>query len=146
MNKKDFIKYLDNSFKNYGLEKKGKCWLIETDELQKVISLEKSKYGNCYYLNYGYILKNVDLRNLEMHIYKQLNDLHGDGNSSLKELLDFDKNVSDEHLIAKLNVYIKNMVQELMNINSEDDVLSELKKRSHLNDIPLVVKKYFRLS
>ena len=33
----------------------------------------------------------------------------------------------------------------MQNVNSEEDIKNELKKRSHLNNIPLSVKKHFHL-
>lgn len=69
MEKKDFVKYLDNLFKPFGFQKKGNKWYVESEELIKAINIQKSKFGDNYYLNYGFILKSLDLLNLEMHIF-----------------------------------------------------------------------------
>jgi len=37
------------------------------------------------------------------------------------------------------------MLKKLIDINSEKDIVSELKKRPHLNDVPLIVKEYLNL-
>jgi len=34
---------------------------------------------------------------------------------------------------------------QMLSVNTEADLLNDLKKRPHLNDIPLVVKMYFNL-
>ncbi|MEW6747808.1 MAG: DUF4304 domain-containing protein [Planctomycetota bacterium] len=36
-----------------GFSRKGDSWLRRTDEVVEVVNLQKSQYGNQYYLNYG---------------------------------------------------------------------------------------------
>ena len=57
MQKKELVKYLNDIFKCYGFNKSGNKWTAETNELIKVINLQKSNFGNIYYLNYGFVLK-----------------------------------------------------------------------------------------
>jgi hypothetical protein len=37
------------------------------------------------------------------------------------------------------------VVNKIQTVNSESDILSDLRERPHLNNIPLVVKNHFRL-
>ena len=146
MKKKDFIKYLNDIFKSHGFIKNGNNWFLENDYLKKVINIQKSRFGNNYYLNYGYILKKLELQKLAMHIYHRLSSLNGKENQRIIELLDFEKNIPDEQRKKELKPYIEGeMLKELENINSETDIINELKKRPHLNDVPLLVKRYFHL-
>lgn len=146
MEKKEFVKYLNDIFKAYGFVKKGNYWFCENDVLKKVINLQKSRFGNSYYLNFGYVLKNVNLQNLMMHVYNRLGSLSADENRRIKELLNFELDIEDEQRKTELEYYIKeNMLETLKRTNSEQDILDDLKKRKHLNDIPVGVKRYFNL-
>lgn len=146
MVKKDFVKYLDNLFKPFGFQKKGNNWYVESEELIKTINIQKSKFGDNYYLNYGFILKSLDLLNLEMHIFNRLGSLNDAENQRIMKLLDFEQSIDEEQRRIELSSYIeKNMLEEFKRINTEADLLSELRKRPHLNDIPILVKKHFHL-
>ncbi len=146
MEKKDFVKYLDNLFKPFGFQRKGNNWYAESEELIKAINIRKSKFGNNYYLNYGFILKSLDLLNLEMHIFNRLGSLNDAENQRIMVLLDFEQSIDEEQRRIELRSYIeKNMLEEFNRINTEADLLNELRKRPHLNDIPILVKKHFHM-
>ena len=51
-----------------GFKKKGDYWLINGEEITKMVNLQKSQFSNRFYLNYGYIIKSIPLNNLMMHI------------------------------------------------------------------------------
>lgn len=146
MEKKEFIQFLDDIFKSNGFKKKGNNWCLENEVLIKRINLQKSKYGDCYYLNYGVNFRNLDFQKVEMHIFHRLGSVNETENKRIIELLDFGENIPDEKRKNELRVFIeKNMLQDLMNINSEIDIVNNLKKRTHLNDVSLVVKKYLNI-
>lgn len=67
-------------------------------------------------------------------------------NQRIMKLLDFEQSIDEEQRRIELSSYIeKNMLEEFNKINTEADLLSELRKRPHLNDIPILVKKYFHM-
>ena len=96
-------------------------------------------------MKYGYIIKNIELNDFNMHVFNRLNDIHGDGKNCLAEQLNFETCITEELRKNALKIYFDNMIEELKSINTEKDIFNELKKRAHLNDIPLIVKKYFNL-
>lgn len=146
MKKNEFIKYLDNMFKPYGFRKKGNVWYAESEALRKVINLQKSNFGNTYYLNYGFIIKGLDIQGLEMHIFNRLSSFNEVENRRIMDLLDYEKNIEEEARRQELKGYIeRNMLQELLDTNTQSDVFNRLTKRSNLNDIPLIVKRFFNL-
>ena len=147
MNKKDFVDYLNGIFKKYGyIRKKSKFWVQETDDLIKIIHLQKSQFSNKYYLNFGFVLKNLDIQDTAMHIYNRLGDNTPNHNQRIQELLDMETNIEDGKRKFELEYYIKNnLLSKLSMVNSEQDLLEYLKGKPHLNDVPLVVKKYFHL-
>jgi RNA recognition motif-containing protein len=111
-----------------------------------MVNLQKSNYENFFYINYGYIFKNIPLDNEMMHIYNRVTSPDVEQRNRIKELLDLDSSISDEDRLTELKQQIRDkVVSKMQLINTEEDLLNELKKRPHLNDIPLVVKKHFKL-
>ncbi|WPZ19119.1 hypothetical protein UM396_04145 [Geobacillus subterraneus] len=104
-------------------------------------------YGNYYHIDYGFIIKNLELGRLVMHIYHRLSSLDQGESIRIKELLDFEISIPDEDRKNELKKFIEREIFGMFdNIHTEKDLLMELKKRDdHLNDIPLRVKKYFGL-
>ncbi|CUA81344.1 Domain of unknown function (DUF4304) [Anoxybacillus suryakundensis] len=146
MDKSEFIKYLDDLFKSHSFKKRGNQWSFSNDEIIKIIRLSKSRYGNFYYIYYGFIIKNLELGRSMMHVSHGLGSLDDKENARIMELLDFDLSIPDEDRKNELKKFIEREIFGMFNkIHTEEDLLMELKKRDHLNDIPLCVKKYFKL-
>jgi ATP-dependent RNA circularization protein (DNA/RNA ligase family) len=72
--------------------------------------------------------------------------LDSNENTRIKELLDLENNISNEDRANELKkALLEKLVSKVSLVNSEADVLEELKKQPHLNNIPLVVKRHFNL-
>lgn len=146
MDKKNFVQFLDDLLKKYSFKKKGSQWSLEAESFVKIIKLAKSRYGNNYYIDYGYILKNLELDDLDMHISNTLSSLDDKENERIQELLDFDVEINDEKRKEELEQKIfKKIILKFNAILSEEDILNELKNRRNLNDIPIIVKNYFEI-
>jgi len=146
MEKRQFIKYLDTILNPYGFVKKANYWYLNNKELIKVINVQKSDFGNMYYLNYGFIVSKLAEINPDMHIYNRLGSLDTRENIRIMDLFSFESKIEDNQRQSEIKFYIENVIiKELQSINTEDDLVKMLKGRPHLNDIPLVVKKHFNL-
>jgi len=146
MEKKKLIKYLDGIFSPMGFKKRGNMWKAQSAELEKIINLQRSKYSNSYYLNYGFIIKNLKLDILEMHVYNRLSSSDDKENERIMGLLDLENEISENERKEGLKFFIENnLLSELKNTGTETDLLARLKKRPHLNDVPLVVKRHFQI-
>ena len=146
MEKQDFANILSEMLFPVGFKKKGNYWVINGDKITKMVNLQKSQFGNSFYINYGYILQALPLGVFKTHVENRIAFSTKDENLKLHELLDLDSNISDEERIKSLKEILQNkLVSKIQFINTEEDLLSELKQRSHLNDIPLVVKRHFNL-
>lgn len=148
MDRKQLIIILDELFKENNFKKRGTIrWELSNESIIKMIMLQKSYYGNYYYyyLNYGYILKNLELDRTEMHIFNCFGSSHKNENNRIKQLLDLETDIDDEtrkkELINFIKIYI---LKEFNNIEDENDILEELKKRKR-NNITFNVLKYFNL-
>lgn len=60
MEKKEFKKALGSILKSYEFEYKNKGYYRSNDELIIVIATQKSNFDNSYYLNYGFLIKQLN--------------------------------------------------------------------------------------
>jgi hypothetical protein len=146
MERKELANILNETLIPAGFKRKGNYWVINGDEITKMINLQKSQFGNVYYINYGYILQALPLGVFRTHVENRVAFSTKEENLRLHELLDLDSNISDEERTKALKEILQNkLVSKIQSIYTEKDLLDEFKKRPHLNDIPLVVKKHFNL-
>lgn len=146
MEKKELASILSEVLVPIGFKKKGNYWVMNGTEITKMVNLQKSQFGNSFYINYGYILNAIPLGNLMMHIYYRVASTDKVENLRIDELLNLESNISKEDRASELkNVLLEKLAQKVSFINTEADILEELKKRPHLNNIPLVVKRHFHL-
>jgi hypothetical protein len=146
MQKKDLIKSLDDFIKTYGFKKKGSDWYLSTDEIIKIISLQKSSYGNYYYLNYGFQIKELLEKHPDKHISYGLGSLNEIENERIKMLLNLEEDVSIDMRLAELKFWIeKKIIKELRSINTENDLKNYLKNMEDLSNIRLFVRKRYEL-
>ncbi|MBI2418608.1 MAG: DUF4304 domain-containing protein [Ignavibacteriales bacterium] len=96
MNTKELQIFFDLSLKPFGFKRKNSNWIIREPELTLIINLQRSSYSNLYYLDYGYLINQLDLP-LTMHVFYQLSSTDKLNAKSVSELFDFEKPM-DENL------------------------------------------------
>ena len=146
MDIKELIAIIDEELLPIGFKRKNKKWVFENPDLIKYVELQKSNYSNLYYLNYGFIIREIDIDSKRRHVPHQLGGSTTQEKIFVKEFLDLESNKpKDIDLFKKyLN---RNLSCYLDRINTTDDlkkyIINEL---PNLDMIPLVVKKYFNIS
>ena len=144
MEKKDLSVILNDFLTPIGYKRKGDFWVINGGEINKMIHLQKSRFANRYFINYGYVINSLPLGNLVMHIFKGFGSTDMNENARIIELLNIESDISYELRTKELKDQIqKNLIFNIQNVNNEEDILKELRLRPNLNDIPLIVKKHF---
>jgi hypothetical protein len=147
MEKKELASILSEILVPIGFKKKGDYWVVNGEEITKMVNLQKSQFSNSFYINYGYILKSIPLNGLMMHVFKGFGSIDKTEQQRITALLDLGNNIPNEDRAKELNkLLLEKLVHNIQEVNTEEDVLNELKKRPHLNDIPLIVKKHFSLA
>ena len=68
MDKKNLVEIIDSELKPLGFKRKGIIWRAESDELIKEVDLQKSNFSNLYYLNFGFIIKGLELSHFKSHV------------------------------------------------------------------------------
>lgn len=145
MEKKDFVKLLDEIFIPFGFKRKCNNWVLNEDSLSKLVNLQKSNYSNSFYINYGFIIKGLELTTTT-HVENRLSSVDREEQKRITDLLDLEVEMLVDQRLTDLKMFITdNIVLQVQSVTTEDDLLMNLKKRSHLNNIPLVVKKHFNL-
>lgn len=145
MEKKDLIKLLDDIFIPLGFKRKGNNWVFNGDELSKVVNLQKSNYSNAFYVNYGFIIKGIELTTTT-HVESRLGSTDKEEQKRITDLLNFEIEIPVGQRLIELKLIItEKIVLTMHSLNTENDLLNDIKKRPRLNNIPLVVKKHFKL-
>jgi len=145
MEKNQLVNLLNEIFIPLGFKRKENDWISNNDQLLKIINLQKSQYGKYFYINYDFIVKGLELTT-KTHVPHRLASSERGEQQLITNLLDLETNISDEDRLSCLKDFIlKKVVSVMMSINTEHDLFEYLKKRPHLFDVPLVVKKYFNL-
>jgi len=146
MNKTIFIEILNDILSTYSFNRRRNTWFYNTNELERIVKLVKSKYSDSYYIDYGFNLTKLDDNKLIMHIYNRLGSIDINENRRIIELLDLSNSICSTNRIIELKYYInKYIIKYFENINSENELVLYLKTKDNLNDIPLSVKKYFNI-
>ena len=145
MEKKDLIKLLDEIFVPLGFKRKGNNWVLNGNELSKLINLQKSNYSNAFYINYGYIIKGLELTTTT-HVENRLASTNKEEQKRITDLLDLETEIPTDQRFAELKKLIADKIAvQIQSMNTEADLLNDLRKQPHLNNIPLVVKRHFSL-
>lgn len=137
MESKELLKKINVDLKPLGFKRKGNNWLYETTELFKVINLQKSNFSKLYYINYGFIIKDLKLVNQYMHVQNRL---------SSNEAIDLENTLTDTERVKKLSYLINEvLIQKIISVNTKQDLLKYIHSRKITTDIFLNVKRYFGL-
>ena len=146
MKKKELVNILNQILSPIGFKKKGNYWLINGAVITKMINLQKSDYSDAFYINYGYILNSIPLGNLMMHVYNRMTSVDVEEKNRIEFLLNLETTISDEERTNAVKEMLQStLIAKVQAVNTEEDLLAELKKRPHLNDITLAVKQHFDL-
>lgn len=146
MTNTEFKSELDRLLKPYGFKKKGNKWTSETEELEKIIELQKSNFSNSYYLNYGFNFKDLDYKEVTMHIWNRLGSSKRKENNLFIKTLDLESSLNSIERTQNLELFITTLLlPEINGINCKEDILMELKPRKHLNNVFLPIKRHLNL-
>ena len=112
-----------------------------------MVNLQKSNFGNKFYVNYGYIIKALPLGNLKMHIYKRLGSKNISESDRISQVFDLEFEMPEDQRIAEINhLLLERLIREIKEIDSENDVRDEVMQSSSTSQIPVVVRNYFKLA
>lgn len=142
MEKKEFKKIINDCLLSNGFVKKGKLYYKDSDEVICSLGLQKSNHANCYYVNVGIVIKEI---NPSLELPRDV-----DGDIRCRFYFEVDEKKVDCLPIDQLsesNVIITSLKKNILELVDPSLKLEGLKKL--LNDKPvllyqtkMVVKKY----
>ena len=106
MTNNEFKDRIDELLKPLGFRKQGNYWRLETNEIEKIVNLQKSNFSNLYYVNYGFNLKKLDFDGVLMHIFNRLNQSNAfdlENNLDSSERRNKISKIIEEELIPNIN-------------------------------------------
>lgn len=137
---------MDELLRPLGFRRKGNNWVAKGDPIERVVNLQRSRFGNSYYVNYGYIIGFLPLAGRTTHVEKRLGSTDRSENARIGTLLDFDQPVDNEVRLRELKYWIvEKIVSEMRNVKPEDDLLRVLKSMQFRYTVPPSVLEYFKL-
>ena len=111
-----------------------------------MINIQKSSFGDFFYINYGFILNNLDKEGVIAHVLERLASSNKEEQKILTNCLDLGYEMLEQDRRNILKEFItKKVLNKIQGINSEVELVEYLKKRPTLNDIPLRTKEYLNL-
>jgi Domain of unknown function (DUF4304) len=93
-----------------GAEKKSGSWYRRSEEVIAVSNLQKSQYGQRYYFNQGFWLRELDDERYpkpnKLHVQMRLEGLLPAAEDRINELLDLEREMTDEQRMRELRVLL----------------------------------------
>ena len=144
MQRADLANILSDFLVPLGFKKKGNWWARNRNEINTLVDLQKSQFGNQFYVNYGFVLNAVPLNGLRRHKYARIGSSNTAAMLRIHNLLDLDSDITDDTRKAELKrVIFRDLIPTVASVNSETDVLNYIRKLRTMNGVPLVVKRHF---
>ena len=143
MEKKLLVGLIDEIFIPLGFKKKGFSWSSKSPDIIKIIDLERSNQSNLFNISYGFVIRDLELDS-PFHVGNQLRGNDRNEQLIINELLNLDSSVKTPERLEKLKKLLnQQVVKQFNSINSVDNLYNDLNNRTHLNNIPQIVKEYF---
>lgn len=147
MEKKDLMNLLDSLLTPIGFKRKGNNWVINGDEVNRIINLQKSQYGNSFYINYGYILNSLPLNGFVNHVSNRLGSEDKIEQNRITNLLNLSNDIEKEKRIEELTTLMKEkVINKIQYVKTESDLLEALKNMKYLYTVPPFVLEHFNMS
>jgi len=146
MNSKELITVLDDIFIPISFKRRKNKWVRLTSELSITLYLQKSQYGNFFYLRYFFTILSIDPSGKEAHVVSGLGSQDAYHSKRIKELLDLDSEIDDKVRSSELKEYTKDIViAKIGSINTARELYSDfIIKYARKNVVMGVASQYYR--
>jgi hypothetical protein len=118
MDKREFIQLAQEVFKPLGYKRKNCNWSSETSELIRIFNLQKSMYGDLYYLNCSFIIKGLKLGGCYHVMYRFYYKDNEEQNLYMHQLLDFENGMSDNERKKGLKQLLEDMGKDMGSVHT----------------------------
>ena len=145
MEKMDLVKIIGQVFQPVGFKRRGNYWKLRSDEITKIVYLQRSIYGKHFYIYWGFNFNELE-DSVLMHVFYRLGFVDESQNKELKSLLDLATDISEDERSEKLLLILHRLLKsEINRTNSTKDVINDLNQRGQLSNVPNKVKEFLSL-
>ena len=141
MESSEFKKIFNEVAKENGFEKAYEGWFKEFDEIIIVLDLQKSNFGNFYYLNIKLFIQGVFgnkyIKNKQL-VKLDVGDIFLRHPDIYSNLLDLDSSLEDNERKEGLIHMFKNFIVPFSNKTSTKEGIKELHKKGDIHILPAV--------
>jgi hypothetical protein len=147
MDKMKFKKALDQILLSHDFVSTKNNWILKNTEINKLLFISRSSYTNSYYIDYGFIINDLELNELRMHVSERLGTADDYAEQLLIiRVLSLDSPMSDEERAGKLKAIIENKVLPTFErITTKSDLKAYIDTFPYLNMIPVAVKEHLKV-
>lgn len=123
----------DQALRPLNYKKKGNKWTTKTEDLTKIIELQKSGYSNLYYINYCINFNHLDYTEVRTHVFNRHNNR-------------LNLETANDNVLNRLADEALDQITEKFNqLTTVEDVLAYIETLPTLNILPLRVKEFLNL-
>lgn len=142
--KKDLLEILNEKLYPLGFKRKGNFWTAKTEQLTKQVDLQRSNFSPRYYINYRFIIHELDLDG-RSHVFGGMGGENESDNTFIQNFLDLkDENFKDKARFLSLLEH--SVIRHLKEVNTTVDLRYYIDNHlPTLNMLPLIVRNYFSI-
>jgi len=147
MDKIKFKQALDQILLPHDFVNTKNTWILKNSEINKLLFIGRSQYTNSYYIDYGFIVHDLELNGLRMHVSERLGTAYEYTEQLLMiRALSLDSPMSDEERADKLKVIVENKVLPTFeSVTTKSDLKAYIYTFPNLNMISIAVKEHLEL-
>lgn len=133
--------------KPLGAKRKGRAtFVLETQDLIKMVEIQKSDFSQLCYLNYGFTLKQVPTDGLKEHLMKRATSQDPIIREQIDRWLDLDSDILDSERAQGIEWIIDEIVlPEIQHINTENDLKEFILTLPTINLVPFRLRRHYGL-
>jgi hypothetical protein len=146
MNRNDLENVLNIMLSSKGYAKKRRTWTKAGEGIIKIVNLQKSNFGNTFYVNFGYVINEIPLNRLFMHVFNRISSQNPDETVLINALFDLESDMPDEirreQLVQILN---QQLINDFDCVDSFQKLKIQVQKHPCKDIIPLPIREYLEI-
>jgi hypothetical protein len=124
---------MNDELRPAGFHRKGASWYLRGKEIVAVLNLQKSQYGDRYFLNIGFLLMDLDdnpfPREEQCHVRTRAAQLWSEDRPGIEDMLDMEYPFSAEpERISSIRLFVQERLIPLLREGSQAEGLSQIVK------------------
>lgn len=133
---KELVEIINSVVSERGFRKKGQSWYLKVNDVLQIVNLQKSQYGNQFYINFGVFLGKAEIedkvKSNACHVQFRFNSVASVSENEKASLaLDLDSSMSFEDRLQIISVLIEKSLALFSEFNSKAGLREKLKEEKN---------------